>query len=134
MINLFSDPTNGYIQNRIGITLFSIINKHTGLTDSEKRCFLKYLIVCEKKMACVWRHFKNYTDYENNYIIKFQECNIVNGFSDVEYSNELFCDFDVFLVQIKSTLDCVSKIPKCLLGNEWTIRTFANKGKKSLMH
>jgi len=48
----------------------------------------------------------------------------------INYSQDLFFEFDGFLVQLKSTLDYLVKIPSFILENRiWTLRTFGNKGE-----
>jgi hypothetical protein len=44
------------------------------------------------------------------------------------HSPELFEEFDVFVVQIKSTLDHMVKVMRPMLGRKWTMCTFADKG------
>ena len=56
----------------------------------------------------------------------------------LEPSQELFLEFDEFLVQVKSTLDHLVKVPMVFLGkNRWSLNTFGDKGDsviKALSH
>src|SRR5262249_47581245 len=53
------------------------------------------------------------------------------GHAAVSYSQELYLEFDEFLVQYKSSLDYLAKLPATLLGwNKWNRRTFGERGKR----
>lgn len=50
-----------------------------------------------------------------------------------QYSQELYEEFDVFSVQIKSTLDHLVQIMRPILGrNKWTMYSFGDKGDRVL--
>ena len=49
---------------------------------------------------------------------------------EIELSQDLFIEFDEFLVQLKSTLDHLVKVPVPIFGaNRWNLRTFRKRGE-----
>ena len=52
--------------------------------------------------------------------------------ADVEYSHHLFEEFEVFSVQIKSTLDHLVSALRPMIRPKWTICTFGAKGETVL--
>jgi hypothetical protein len=52
---------------------------------------------------------------------------------EIDTAQELFIEFDEFLVQLKSSLDYLVKIPTAILGKKtWSMRTFGDKGQRVL--
>lgn len=50
----------------------------------------------------------------------------------MDYSQDLFEEFDVFSVQIKSTLDHLVSALRPMIGRKWTMCTFGGKGETVL--
>lgn len=130
---LFEDPTGkGWINNRIGNTMSFAAYDATDLNNQEMTEFSQILLLCLKKLAGVWNHFDRYCRLEDNLIEREKNKEIDNiNISDKIFSDDLFLEFDEFLVQIKSSLDYLVKIPKPIVGkNHWNLRTFGDKGEK----
>lgn len=130
-VKLFEDPTKGLINLRLIQHIFKL-TEFTDLNGKEKEELFNLLILIGRKLASVWQHLEEYKKYEEALIVKAKENPIVSGRGvvQVEPSQELFNEFDEFLVQIKSCLDYMVKVPAIIVGpKRWTIRTFANKGE-----
>jgi hypothetical protein len=81
-------------------------------------------------MASVWRHKEAYLAEERRLVERFSSETTATR----EHSEKLFDEFDVFAVQIKSTLDHLTKVMRPILGrNKWTLGTFGDKGERVLM-
>jgi hypothetical protein len=76
-------------------------------------------------MLSVWKHLEAYRSQEQQLKEKFWK----NPDTPRENSRELYEEFDVFAVQVKSTLDHLVKVMRIILGRKWTMYTFANKGE-----
>jgi hypothetical protein len=128
---LFSDPTpNALIQNRI-IRGSLDLARHTDLSPEEQQHFIRLLILLGKKLAAVWVHKRRYEDEESALIAKVKENQPQSDTSNttIDTSEVLFLEFDEFLVQVKSALDYLVKIPVPILGRRaWNLRTFGEKG------
>lgn len=129
--NWFTDPTpNQLIQMRI-IDQITQICDHISLTDEEKETFEHLLLLLAKKLAITWTHFNNYSKVEDQLLESVKQAPVIIEEDEVEYSQELFFEFDGFLVQLKSTLDYLVKIPAPIVGyNCWTLSTFGDKGNR----
>lgn len=128
---IFDDPTpKAIINKRISLKLIKL-TEFTDLTDEEKEKLFRLIILISRKLASVWDHYNKYVKYEDFLIeeakkkpIKEEEA-VIN----LENSQNLFVEFDEFLVQIKSCLDYLVKVPIVIFGeNKWSIRTFGGKG------
>lgn len=131
-IEIINDPSpNGIINQRI-FKHFLGLTSYTDLTKSEIQLFMHLLLLQSKKLISVWIHLDRYITIEKGLINKFLESNkstndLLNQF---ELSQDLFIEFDEFLVQIKSSLDYLVKIPIPILGREkWNLTTFGKKGE-----
>jgi len=129
-IKLFDDPTNGLINLRFIRDLMALV-EYSDLTDNEKEQFFNLLILTGKKLAMVWGHLNSYKRYEEQLINNAQQTVIKkqDHIISFEPSQELFFEFDEFLIQVKSCLDYLVKFPAITLGTQrWTLRTFGDKG------
>jgi hypothetical protein len=102
----------------------------TTLTEEEKGRFLNILIMVARKMASVWNHKERYIAEQNRLValVPNQTPN-PNLSNTIILSQELFSEFDEYLVQIKSTLDHLVKIPVPIFGKKiWNLQTFGAKG------
>lgn len=130
---LFNDPTpNGYINLRYVLHMTSIAQTYTDFNDSEFDEFLKNLLLVAKKMVATWNHLDRYIHLENS-LIEAEEKKPPIETLDIQrisYSQDLFLELDEFLVQLKSTLDYLAKLPLAIIGkNNWPyLRTFGDKG------
>lgn len=104
---------------------FEVIGACTDLTAEERNELLDLIILIARKMASVWRHLRAYHEEEKRLIEKFSARTDPHR----EHSEKLFEEFDVFAVQIKSTLDHLVKVMRPMLGRKWTMYTFADKGE-----
>ena len=132
---VFSDPTpKAIIKSRILLRFASEIIPRTDLLEKEQGDVLKVLLLVARKMVSVWQHMQKYKEEEARLISVVASASpMQDNTTRLEYSQELFSEFDEFLVQIKSALDHLVKILVPVLGpSRWTIRTFANKGEDVL--
>lgn len=129
---LFIDPTGkGIINHRFHMTLFKLMD-FTELTSKEKKEIHNLLLLISVKLGIVWNHYNKYSSTEDSLIKKVLNAPNDNSFvEEINYSQDLFSEFDGFLVQIKSTLDYIVKIPSIVLGwKHWNLTTFGEKGEK----
>jgi hypothetical protein len=133
-ITMFRDPTpNGYINQRYLFTMVKIGKESTELSLQEFDNFVEELAFVVWKMSATWRHVDAYIKLEDTLIeseklrLPFEQRNSQN----FEYSQDLFFELDGFLVQMKSTLDYLAKLPSAIIGkNFWPNNiNFRNKGK-----
>jgi hypothetical protein len=135
VMQIFHDPTpNGLINIRIVASMLDIATRYTTLTEQEKEHFLLILLLVARKMVSVWNHKERYIIEQDRLIGVVSNEGLFPGTSvNLSLSQELFSEFDEFLVQIKSTLDHLVKIPVPILGkNIWSLRTFGSKGEEVL--
>ncbi len=129
---VFDDPTPNGIINLRYIRHTLEISKFTDLSNSEKNKLFDIILLVGKKLAIVWTHYRKYSNLESN-LIENSKRNPISKKQDVveiDHSQELFFEFDEFLVQLKSCLDYLVKIPNPLLGARiWGIHTFGAKGQ-----
>lgn len=128
--NWFTDPTpNKLIQARI-INQITAICEHINLTGEDKETFEHILLLVAKKLAITWTHFNNYSKIEDQLLEEAKQGPVVTEEEDLEFSQELFFEFDGFIVQLKSTLDYLVKIPSPIVGwKRWNLSTFGAKGE-----
>ena len=89
--------------------------------------FDRTLTMIANKLAAVWYHKARYEEIENRLLA--EEGKRTRRMGDpVEYSNELFFECDACLVQIKSCLDHLVKLPAAFIGKGWNLATFGEKG------
>lgn len=130
---LFQDPTpDGYINLRYVLHMMSIGQNYTDFTDAEFDEFVKHLLLVAKKMVATWRHLARYEEVETA-LIEVEKTNPPLEKLDLQhisYSQDLFLELDEFLVQLKSTLDYLAKLPLAIVGKgNWPyLHTFGNKG------
>jgi hypothetical protein len=130
--DLFTDPTPGAIlTHRLTRTMMETAANHTDLDGNEREQLSRLLILIARKLAAVWSHMERYRKIEDELIQTVQNAPppappVVR---DVFVSQDLFAEFDEFLVQVKSTLDHAAKLPIPIVGpKSWTLRTFGEKG------
>lgn len=129
---LFHDPTpTGQINARIFQHLLTHVEPATTLRDEEKDRFFRTLLMIANKMASVWYHLSRYRDAEAVAVDKAMHDPIVEGQDNphIDLAMELFYEFDSFLVQVKSTLDHLVKMPQVFIGRSWSLTTFGARGQ-----
>jgi hypothetical protein len=130
---LFTDTTpNGIINTRL-VLAFVRLTEHTSLSDKQKTAFLETLMMLARKVLAVWTHYHRFRKRQEALLPDIQVVDHDSPPSEVSfgYDQELFMEFDEFLVQYKSSLDCLAKIPAPLLGkNKWNPRSFGEKGQR----
>jgi len=128
-VHIFDDPTpNAIIQNLIIRRAMEVAAQFTDLQGQESQDFGDLVILIGRKMASVWNHLTAYHKEEKRLIDKFSDPEVKH----MEFSQVLYEEFDVFTVQIKSTLDHLVKILRPIVGRQWTMHTFGEKGEKVL--
>jgi hypothetical protein len=128
---LFADPTpNGRINQRIVQHFTLLARELTDLSDKEFEEFFGVLLYLGRKLASVWQHLNRYQVIQADLLDKLDQPPPDTRVLEVEYSQELFQEFDEFLVQLKSSLDHLVKIGRPILGPKiWNIQTFGEKGR-----
>lgn len=122
---LFHDRTpNAIILNRILLRSLDLA-RHTDLMQEEGSEFIDLVVLISRKMLSVWRHLEAYRAEEHRLKEKFWK----NPDTPREHSQELYEEFDVFSVQLKSTLDHLVKVMRPVLGPKWKMHTFGRKGE-----
>lgn len=126
---LFDDPTDGkMVNNRLfnGIVPIMVAAEIDGI---EKKKLLHLLVLVCKKLIGIQGHINRYNSHveaETNRVLNPQGAG-----GAVNLSDDLFLEFDGFLVQVKSTLDYLVKAPTYIVGKKyWSLHTFGEKGAK----
>lgn len=129
---MFDDPTpNGLINLRYVHHFFGMLDSTT-LNEEEREQFFRILLLTAKKLVSVWKHAREYERLEDSLLKEVTErtTDPASSVITIETSQDLFLEFDEFLVQLKSCLDYLVKIPIPIFGRKtWNLRTFANKGE-----
>lgn len=130
IMDLFQDPTpNGIINLRYVQTMIRIAEL-TDLKPEEKEQFINLVLLIGKKLVATWKHYHNYETIEDQLIKQVEEGEILEKqpVQRISYSQDLFLEMDEFLVQFKSTLDYLVKLPVPIVGKRWNLSTFGDKG------
>ncbi len=132
MVKLFDDPTPNGIINQRFVRQQLVLAKATDFTDREANLFLRILILVAKKLAFVWKHKSAFQNLEEKLVA---DLTARGGKGEIpegqDASEDLFMEFDGFLVQVKSMLDYLVKIPIPIFGkNKWPAITFGEKGER----
>ncbi|HEY0376418.1 MAG TPA: hypothetical protein VGC87_05610 [Pyrinomonadaceae bacterium] len=129
-MDLFQDPTpNGLINQRYVQTMIKLAEL-TDMKPNEKEQFINLVLLVGKKLAATWKHYNNYATIEDQLIKQAEagESLEKQPVQRVSYSQDLFLEMDEFLVQFKSTLDYLVKLPVPLVGRRWNLNTFGERG------
>lgn len=130
IMDLFQDPTpNGLINQRYVQTMIKLAEL-TDMKPNEKEQFINLVLLVGKKLAATWKHYNNYATIEDQLIKQAEagESLEKQPVQRVSYSQDLFLEMDEFLVQFKSTLDYLVKLPVPLVGRRWNLNTFGERG------
>ena len=132
-VMVFADKTpNTIILHRVIVRSFDLL-RCTDLKPEESSDVLDLVIFIARKMLSVWNHLQAYHAEEALLKEKFWK----DPDATREHSQALYDEFDVFSVQIKSTLDHLVQVLRSVLGRKWTMYSFSDKGDgvlKSLQH
>jgi hypothetical protein len=132
---IFSDPSPDAIVNlRVAQPLIGILAR-LELAEGDRDFALDLLVLVCKKLVGAWRHLDAYTQSEARLMEEesARDLDRVDDVASVTFSQDLFLEFDEFLVQVKSTLDYVVKIPVPIVGRDtWRVHTFGDKGERVL--
>jgi hypothetical protein len=130
--SLFNDPTpNEIILNRIVVPMMDLITNYSDFREPERSKagsdLIDLVTIIARKMWSVWKHAKDYHAIENRLVEEYSKIEIPNH---VLFSQELYEEFDVFSVQIKSTLDHLAWVFRPIFRGEknWTVYTFHDCG------
>ena len=140
LAKIFDDPTPESLINNRYLRHMVDLMEYTTFSDTEKQDLFNLMLLVARKLVAVWSHNQEYIAIEDKLIAEARRAPIMKGDSieHLEYSQVLFTEFDEFLVQTKSALDHLVKIPAIIFGrNRWSMRTFGSKGKdviKALRH
>src|SRR5207248_396909 len=108
----------GLINQRILAHTLTVLAKETGFDKKELDgkgdgdLFVRIIVLVCRKMSSVWLHMDRYKKEEEALVRNFTARPLLNPpVVEIECSDTLFLEFDEFLVQIKSTLDHLVKLP-----------------------
>ena len=126
---LFEDKTpNAIILNRILLNSLNVA-AHDDLAQPDGSELIDLIVLLSRKLLSVWGHLQAYQAQER----ALAEQAAGWPTTKREHSQELYEEFDVFSVQIKSTLDHLVQIMRPILGrNKWTMYSFGDKGERVL--
>jgi len=132
---LFYDLTeNGLINQRLVCALVQFA-QNLDLTNEQKRQFLNRLLLQAKKLLAIWIHFDRFRSEVERLRpdAPIYDAEAPAPHIKIRYSQELYLEFDEFLVQYKSSLDYLAKFPAAFLGRDkWNPRSFGDKGERIL--
>lgn len=127
---LFFDPsTNAHINKRINLPFLTNLDK-VDLAQTERDELIDLILHLCKKLATTWRHLDAYRREEVELVARAKATPLrVEGTrTGFDCSDELYAEFDGFLVQLKSSLDYLAHIPRPVFGPGWRPYTFGDKG------
>jgi len=126
---LFEDKTpNAIILNRILLNSLNVA-AHDDLAQTDGSDLIDLIVLLSRKLLSVWTHLQAYQAQERVLVQQAAGWPTTKR----EHSQELYEEFDVFSVQIKSTLDHLVQVMRPILGrNKWTIYSFGDKGERVL--
>jgi len=134
---VFKDPIpTGLINQRILTHALVVLAREARLDKKELdgtgdgELFIRLVLLVCRKMSSVWLHMERYKKEQEVLVKKFIEQPMPHPpVHEMECSDTLFLEFDEFLVQIKSTLDYLVKLPRAVIGKSWNLTRFGDKGK-----
>ena len=102
----------------------------TDLKPDEKENFINMVLLIGKKLVATWKHYNIYSTLEDRFIEQAKAGEVIDNQSirRINYSQDLYLEMDEFLVQFKSTLDYLVKLPVPLVGKRWNLTTFGERG------
>ena len=126
---LFEDKTpNATILNRILLNSLNVA-AHDDLPDADGSDLIDLIVLLSRKLLSVWTHLQAYQVHETALAEQAAAWPVTKR----EYSQDLYEEFDVFSVQIKSTLDHLVQVLRPILGrSKWTMYSFGDKGERVL--
>jgi hypothetical protein len=132
---LFHDHTeNGMINKRIMIAFIQFA-EHLILTEEQRERYLNALVMQAKKLFAVWTHLDRFRREVERLkpIAPVLDKDSPSKHFEISYSQELYLEFDEFLVQYKSSLDYLAQVPVVFFGRQkWNPRSFGDEGRKIL--
>lgn len=131
----FHDPTPELqILNRSLLPFIKYLDKME-LDERGRGQLVTSLTVVARKLASVWRNLDDYRKAEDGLTAKVREPDLIGGEgkTKAELRFDLYDACDGFLVQTKSALDHLVKVPVPIFGERvWTLRRFGDKGESVL--
>ena len=123
---LFEDKTpNAIILNRILLNSLHIAG-HDDLVPQDGNDLIDMIVLLSRKLLSVWMHLQAYQAHEKALAIQAAEWPITKR----EHSQELYEEFDVFSVQIKSTLDHLAQIMRPYPGAQQVDDVFVRRQRR----
>jgi hypothetical protein len=132
---VFDDPSENSVVNQRFIQGILQVASSTDLSKDEQHDLLDLSILTARKLVAVWQHNKDFSQHQENLVKQAEAKPLLHTdkILQIETSLDLFIEFDEFLVQVKSCLDYLVKIPTVAFGKSvWTHRTFGDKGESVL--
>lgn len=127
---IFDDPSGGVINLRYLKRMLDSLS-YLNIDENEQKELLSLFLLVSVKLSSVWNHKSNYERIENDLIGRAKSKPLIAGRIDnqIDLSQELFDEFDEYLVQVKSCIDHLVKVLAIIYGKRiWTLRSFSGKG------
>ncbi len=133
MKTMLVDPTGGMISTRFVSGLMNLLNECSG-SEKQHTEVANLIFTTAVKLICIYEHYRRYCEIEDRLIAVARASPFY--FSDTTpkhtaLSQDLFIEFDGFLVQVKSILDhCVNILNFGFNIPFSALTTFGGKGSK----
>ena len=108
MRTMLVDPTEGMINTRFVLALIMILNEGSDGNERERLELSNLIFTTALKLIAIYQHMKRYGEIEDRLLVEARENPIDftgQNQNRVASAQELYIEFDGFLVQLKSTLD-----------------------------
>lgn len=128
--NVFADPTDGVINIRL-LAGWTQLMDGTTMTEHEKEHFFRIATLIAVKLASCHEQVTLYAAREKEIVAEALAEFPPKAPVEEEWfvAQDLFLRLDLFLVQMKSALDHLVKLPGVILGKKrWHPHTFGDKG------
>jgi hypothetical protein len=130
---VFDDPTGGMIQQRVMVQFTDFIQK-TDLSKSSRQSLMELLVVVAVKFVSIWTHDQRFEAGERQLIEEARRSpQDRRGNTPIKLATaqDLYIEFDGFLVQVKSVLDHMINVLHYTLELDFSgLTTFGDYGNK----
>jgi hypothetical protein len=127
---MFVDPTGGALRSRV-IAQFAEMLAVSDLSIEHREAITELLIVIALKFTAVWTHDQRYKAREIELIAEAEKAPIdwrTDKSVNLVTAQELYLEFDGFVVQLKSALDHMMNVLHYTLGISFAALTTFSKG------
>ncbi len=134
MRTMLVDPTDGMINTRFVLALMMILNEGSDGSERERLELSNLIFTTALKLIAIYQHMKRYGEIEDRLLAEARANPIdftTNNPNRVASAQELYIEFDGFLVQLKSTLDHSINVLNFGFNIPFSaLTTFGDKGNK----